>query len=146
MAVTGRLSHKQRQQVSSLYKNGRTMASLARQFNVTPHTIRRWVGEGSKNCPNWRDAPGRGRPALLNSTERSKAKRSARAGHTVTQVAANLNNSRLEPVSKATVRRVLVAGRDPLVWGPKKRARLLSDVNKMPGPIAACPIMVAAAS
>lgn len=130
MAVTGRLSHEQRQQLSSLYKKGRTMASLARQFKVTAHTIRRWVREGNKNCQNWRDAPGRGRPALLNSTERSKAKRSARAGHTVTQVAASLNNSRQQPVSKATVRRVLVAGRAPLVWGPKKRGRLLSDVNK----------------
>lgn len=130
MVVAGRLSPKERQEISSLSKSGRSTASLARRFNATNDTIRRWIREGKKQRPNWRDAAGRGRPALLNSTERSKAKRSAKAGHTVTQVAASLNNSRQQRVSTATVRRVLVGGRDPLVWGPKNRGRVLSDINK----------------
>lgn len=130
MAVSSRLSPEQRHKISVAYKSGRTIRSLAKELKVARPTIRRWIEEGKNNSPNWCDAAGRGRPALLNSTERSRARRSARAGHTVTQVAASLNNSRQQPVSKATVRRVLVTGRDALVWAPKKRGRVLSDVNK----------------
>lgn len=130
MHSTDRLTPQKREELGSLANTGISIAALARRFNVTRSTARRWAAEARKPTPNWSDAPGRGRPALLNSSERRKAKRSARSGHTVTQVAASLNNNRHQPVSSSTVRRALITGRHPMQWAVKKRGRVLSDKNK----------------
>lgn len=68
---------------------------------------------------------------MLSSSERSTARRSARSGHTVPAVLTSLNKNRAHPVSQSTVRRALVQSRNPLVFGPKKRGRVLSAKNKL---------------
>ena len=130
MHTPGRLTPEQRQELGTLALQGHTITSLAKRFECTRHTVRHWATEAKKRNPCWLDAPGRGRPAVLKSSERSKAKRSAKAGHTVTQVAASLNRNRQQPVSSATVRRALVGGSNPLEWAVKRRGRVLSDKNK----------------
>lgn len=68
---------------------------------------------------------------MLNSSERSKARRSAKSGHTVPAVTTSINMKRGQPVSQSTVRRALVHCKNPLVYGRKKRGRVLSSKNKL---------------
>lgn len=130
MHTSGRLTPEQRQELGTLATQGHSITSLTKRFTCSRHTVRRWKQEAEKRNPSWLDAPGRGRLAVLKSSERSKAKRSAKAGHTVAQVAVSLNRHRQQPVSNATVRRALVGGSHPLVWAVKRRGRVLSEKNK----------------
>jgi hypothetical protein len=90
---------------------------------------RRWVEEAQKPRPNYSDAARSGRLSKLSSKERSRVRRSARSGHTCPQIATSINRNRQEPVSKGTVRKVLVDGKDALQWAPYNRSRRLSDLN-----------------
>jgi hypothetical protein len=54
----------------------------------------------------------------------------ALAGKTAQQIAAKLSKNRHQPVSAATVARTLAAGKDPLLWVPVNRGRVLSQKNK----------------
>lgn len=67
---------------------------------------------------------------MLKAAERRDAKRAARSGHTVPQVATIINKQRQQPVSQATVRRVLKGGKCPLQWVLVNRGRALSSANK----------------
>lgn len=125
-----RLTVQQRKQIGELYKKGHSITSLSKRFSISRATVRRWIAEAGKPNPVWSDAPGRGRPLVLNSSERRKARRSARYGSNVTHVAASINKQRQQPASRSTVRRSLVTGSKPLYWGLKRRGRRLSAKNK----------------
>lgn len=125
------LSPSQREKLGTLALAGKSIRSLALFFNCTRHTVRRWREEAEKPVPNWDDAPRSGRPAKLSNAAQRHARRSARTGHTVPQVAISVNKKRQEPVSTATVRRALVKGTHPLQWAPVNRGRRLSAVNKL---------------
>ena len=130
MHSSDRLTVQQRKAIFELHQKGHSITSIGKSFNISKHTVRRWIAEGAKPNPDWSDAPGRGRPPVLNTAERRKAKRSARSGSTVRRVAARLNKNRQQPASSSTVRRSLVGGKNPLYWGLKRRGRRLSIKNK----------------
>lgn len=109
---------------------GKPIRALARSFNCTRHTARRWREEAKQPTPNWNDAPRSGRPGLLSKAEERHARRTGRRRRTVPQVTTSINKKRQQPVSRSTVRRALPKGPHPLRWAPVNRGRRLSEANK----------------
>lgn len=129
MAPTARLTVQQRQEIGESAVAGQPIKRLARRYNVTPETVRRWAEEAQKPTPNYRDAPGCGRPRVLSSAERKQVRRAAKRGATVPNLLPKVNTKRTQKVSQSTVRRVLTKGAKALAWLPRTRGRVLSPAN-----------------
>lgn len=114
MAGGRRLSPRQCQQGSILAKAGCSISAIASCFHCTRSVVERWVQEGQKLRPNWRDAPGRGRLPTINSALRTKAKRMARKGQCARRIAVGLSQQHGVEVSEDQVRAALKGGREVL--------------------------------
>lgn len=129
LASMEKLTLAQRRELGEAGKAGKSITSLSRKYKCSRGVARHWVQKAKKPRPNYFDAPRSGRPAKLSSAERSRVRRSARRGHTCPQISTSLNRNRQEPVSKGTVRKVLVDGKNALQWAPVSRGRRLGEVN-----------------
>lgn len=129
MTTHKRLTLAQRKEISREFKRGRSIAGLASDYKRSRGTIERWVAEGKEKRPNWGDQPRSGRPRLLSTPERSSIRRAALAGRTVVKIAASVNKNRAQPVSKATVRRVVQSGPHPQEWKPARPKKELRAAN-----------------
>lgn len=125
-----RLTPAVRKEIGLKAKNGVTKVKLARDYTVSRAVVKRWAAEALKAVPDWEDAYRSGRPGKLTAAERSKAKRQARSRQRVNKITSNINQQRSDPVSTATVRRVIVSGESGLRWLPLSRGRRLSDKNR----------------
>lgn len=125
-----KLSPSQRREIASLAKSGNTIESIARRFNCHRKTVSRWAFRGQNSRETFADASRSGRPRELTQTERARAKRLALGGYTAESITRSLNQNRQDPVAAATVRRCLGSGKDPLLWVPISRGRVLSERNK----------------
>jgi transposase len=128
--IMGDLTVIQRQEIARLYSKGVSFTTISKRFGVTPKTASNWANRGEDSSETFEDAPRSGRPSTLTKAEHSCARRMALAGKTAQQVAGRLSKNRQQPVSAATVVRTLAAGKDPLLWVPVNRGRVLSQKNK----------------
>lgn len=126
----GRLTSTQRRQIAKLFAEKRSIAYICNRFGVTRKTARKWADRGQDSNETYEDAPRSGRPSTLSTSEHRRARRMALTGKTAKQVAGRLSRSRHQPVSAATVVRTLAAGKDPLVWVPINRGRVVSQKNR----------------
>lgn len=124
------LSPEVRQAIGTKHDCVGIIESLAKDYNCSRATIRRWRAEGRKAHPVWTDQPGRGRKPVLSSAEKQGAKRKALKRHSVAQITSSLNAQRIKKVSSSTVKRSLKGGRDPLSYQPVTHGRQLSAANK----------------
>lgn len=124
------LTEAQRRELGSYANKPHNISALARKYDTSAQTIRRWVAEGTKANPNYADAPRLGRPTVLKATDRANIKRSGRRGLTATAITRNLNKHRDIPISQATVSRALAGKPNPLHWAPINRGKVLSPTNK----------------
>lgn len=125
----GKLTPAQRRELGESAKAGACIVKLARKYKCSRGIARRWCAEAKKARPNYADAARSGRPSKLSATERSRVRRSARRGRTCPQITTSLNQNRQQPVSKGTVRKVLVDSKAALQWVPINRGRKLSAAN-----------------
>lgn len=125
-----RLTLEQRQALGSLAGQSVNIAQLARKYNCTEQAIRRWLAEGEKASPNYFDAPGRGRPPKLTSSQKTRVRQQAANRRGARSIAAHLKHSKGISVSPTTIRRVIKSGRKAASWKPVMRGRVLSDRNK----------------
>jgi transposase len=124
------LSEAQRRDIGSYAKKPHNISALACKYGVSTDSIRRWLVEGEKSCPNYADAPRSGRPTVLKASDKANIKRSGRRGLTAATITKNLNRHRPNPISQATVSRALAGGPNPMRWGPINRGKVLSKDNK----------------
>lgn len=121
------LSVVERQKISTAFKSGAGITSLAKQYGVTRTTIKRWVLEGDKRKPNWQGAPGRGRRCSTTAAQRKAIKQMAARGASLRRVARHPIGLGL---SRTTLGRIVKGGRAPLQWRVVCRGRSLSDRNQ----------------
>ena len=124
------MSKAQRKDIGLKAKSGVTKLKLASQFKVSRGVVKHWADMALKAKPRWKDARRSGRRLKLKSTERCKVKRQAKAGQRVGKITTGINQKRSDPVSSATVRRVIVKQGKALQWLPVSRGRRLSDKNQ----------------
>ena len=104
--------------------------SLARRYKVTPPVIRRWLEEGAKQHPNYRDKGGRGARPKVTGLQASVVKRWAKLGCSTRKIARRQPHHGHSHLSKSTVHRVLRSGCHPLSWRIVGRAVKLREYNK----------------
>lgn len=124
------LSEAVRKQISDSHKGGMSIKSICLRFKCARDTAKRWIREGQKQRPCFKDAHRSGKPSSLTPSERSKARRMARNNRTVPQITGVLSQQRHQPVSSSSVRRALKYSRNPLQWVPVNRGRTLRAANK----------------
>ncbi len=120
-----KLTHTQRQRMSSEYHSGASSAALCRKYDVAPSTVKRWVEEGLKKRPCWLDMQRAGRKPQVNKVMLAALKPVAKQLKTAAGVKLKTAFNRQ---SLSTIRRSLrLAG---LVYRPVRHGRLLSPTNK----------------
>jgi transposase len=131
MVKTARLTVQQRTEIGESANGTKSIAQLARQLKVSEPTIKRWQEEGLKPRPNYSDRPGRGRKRIFNTEQVGVIKGWARKGAFVKKIAEDAHRRFNTKASKSTIHRVLKSGRYPLVFAPVRRAKQLSQANKV---------------
>lgn len=125
------LSLKERHELGSAENRSKSIKTLMAQYKCSAETVKRWRARGQERKPDFSDKPRAGRPRLLKAAERSSIKRSARGRSTVPTITQRVNQHRQEPVSEATVRRVVVGGQHPYVFRPINRGQVLREPNRL---------------
>ena len=124
-----RLTLAQRQEIGAFANKPCSIASLARRYKVTPPVIRRWLEEGAKQHPNYRDKGGRGAKPKVSGPQASVIKRWAKSGCSTRKIARRQPHHGQPHLSKSTVHRVLTSGCHPLSWRVVRRTVKLREYN-----------------
>lgn len=129
MSKYDKLTVDMRAQIGSLANSNPNIAMLARRFSCSRNAIYRWLQEGRKARPCYRNSAGQGRHQTLSATERSQARKWARAGGTARSIVERRARMGRKPVSISTIQRVLKGGRKPLAWRRLCSKKGLSSEN-----------------
>ena len=108
---------------------GINITHVAKQFNITTKTARKWLQEGLKQRPDFADKPRSGRPPKLAQQQKNSIRRHATHRDTSRQIKERLERLHGVQVSLSTIARVLGSGRNPLSWRAIKRGKVLSPIN-----------------
>lgn len=128
--IMPKLSPEERRLCAELYAKNWSITDIGKHLNCDRKTVRDWVNRGQDSSETYEDLPRSGRSSTLSAADHKAARRMALSGQTATKVAASLSKKKQQPVSVATVIRTLATGKDPLLWVPVNRGRVLSPKNK----------------
>lgn len=107
---------------------------MKRKYHVAWSTAAAIVNPSKKARTDGRNAPGQGRPQLLDKTERYRIKRLAGSNKSAKQITEAINKARAKKqqtaVSYHTVLRAITGGGPALRHLPVERSRVLSQANK----------------
>lgn len=113
-----------------------SIAGTARALGCSRETVKRWVRREHGSLD---DLPRSGRPRTYSAADISSIRRSARRDKTAVDISRSRSRRGVNPLSPATIRRILKAGRQPMRWSAVRRGNTLRDANK-PKRVAFCRI------
>ena len=124
-----KLTEQQRAEIGAQAKRNPNKAALARKYSCTPDTVQRWLDEGLKARPNYKNKRGQGRPRQLTPVQEAKVRQ-----RIVNKRCLRVVHTRLRPTSGRkpslrTIGRVVKRGRVELGWKPVVRGKRLSAAN-----------------
>lgn len=128
--IMPKLTPAERRLCAKLYAENWSIKDIGIRLDCDRKTVREWLNRAQNSSETFEDLPRSGRSSTLSAADHAAARRMALAGKTATKVAASLSKKKKQPVSVATVIRTLATGKDPLLWVPVNRGRVLSAKNK----------------
>lgn len=129
MAKYRKLTEKERAEIGALAKLDPNISALARKYQCTCKTIRRWLEEGKKRHPNYKNRRGQGRPRIQTANQQAKSRQKLASGESIQELHARLRPTSGRIPSTRTLVRTAKRGRDPLYYAPVARGSVLSDAN-----------------
>lgn len=119
----------ERRELGSDENRNKSIKTLMAKFKRSAETIRKWRARGKAPMPDFSDKPRPGRPRS-KAAKHGSIKQSARSGNTAPTITQRVNQQRQEPVSPATVRRVVEDGHPTYVARPMNRGQELREPNR----------------
>lgn len=124
-----KLTEQQRAEIGALAFSDPNISALARKYHCTRNTIKRWLAEGSKSRPNYKNRPGQGRPRKFTPNQEAKFRQKLRPDRSLSDILSRARPQSGQLISKRTAVRVAHRGRIDFSYLPITRGKSLSEDN-----------------